>query len=152
MKRFTVLALVVAAPLFVGCDDKSPTPPTDTPKPRVETSAPGPGKMDQVKIEAVVAQEKAAEAKDAGAAKMTEMKDAGAAKAADAQATAVATAQKYYDEAKSMITSKNFTAAQDAIAKLEPLQPQLPAEWQPKINELKTMLQNAKTAGSLLPK
>ena len=151
MKRFTLLAIVVSAPLFVGCDDKSPTPPTDTPKPKVETSAPGPGMMDQVKKEAVL-QERAAEAKDAGAAKMTEMKDAGAAKAADAQATAVATAQKYYDEAKSMITSKNFTAAQDAIAKLEPLQPQLPAEWQPKINELKTMLQNAKTAGSLLPK
>jgi hypothetical protein len=109
--------------------------------------------MDSAKERAAAAQQQAVDAKDAGVAKVTDAKDAGAAKLTEAQTTVVATAQKYYDQAKEMIAKRDFAGAQELVGKLEGIQAQLPAEWQTKITELKTMLTNAKSAaGNLMPK
>ena len=58
----------------------------------------------------------------------------------------VATAQKYYDEAKQMIASKDFAGAKDMISKLQGMQSQLPAEWQTKIADLNKMLTDSQSA------
>lgn len=153
MKHVTLAAaLMIAGASFVGCDDKSDTPTVPT-TPAPAPKADGPSMIDTAKEKAASAQQQAVDAKDAGVAKATEAKDAGAAKLTEAQNTVVATAQKYYDQAKEMIAKRDFAGAQDVVGKLEGIQAQLPAEWQTKITELKTMLTNAKaSAGNLMPK
>src|SRR5687768_8651825 len=76
-------------------------------------------------------------------------KDKPAAPAANGSASsmtdsAVATAQKYYDQAVEMINKKDFAGAQEMINKLDSMSSALPAEWQGKITSLKSMLNTAK--------
>lgn len=167
----TAASLMIAAATLIGCGDseeKKPAPAAPTPA-KTEGAMDKMGDMantakEKVKDAAIATENKAAELKDATAAKATEVKDATAAKAtemkdaatavgADAKASIVETAQKYYDQAKGYLASNNLTSANDVIMKLDGIRSQLPAEWQTKVDELKAMYDKAKAGvGNMMPK
>lgn len=82
---------------------------------------------------------------NAGNAATTAAKDL-AGQAGDAANALVAQANQLFEQAKTYINEKKFDQAATAIASLEGMKSKLPADWAAKIDELKTMLDNAKKA------
>lgn len=163
MIRVGTAVLFLGCALVVGCDDKTDSPPPTPPvAPKVSTDKPSndltqPGVLDTMKSKAAEGEAALNAARTDATTRPTQlpsvptdaMKQAqstGANGAASAKDSVVAQAQQYYDQAKQMITARNFNGAQDMLGKLEGLQSQLPAEWQTKITELKSMLTQAKGA------
>ena len=79
--------------------------------------------------------------------------DGGAAAAKDQAAGATggmqAEAQKYYDQAMQAVKDKKFDVADEALKKLEGMKSNLSPEWQSKVDSARTMLDGAKSAGSI---
>jgi hypothetical protein len=58
-------------------------------------------------------------------------------------------AQKLMADATAYIKDKKFDLADQTVKKLEEMKPQLPAEYGPKIDQLRTLLNSAKATGGI---
>lgn len=124
-KMYVVLAAsVVGLTVLSGCgkDEAAPTKPV-TPPPATPAATPAP-------TAAPTAQQATDQAKSVSTAMTTE-------------------AQKLIADATTYIKDKKFDLAEQAVKKLEDMKPQLPAEYGPKIDQLRTMLNTAKSAGGI---
>jgi hypothetical protein len=128
INRISRFGCVLAAGLamgMVGCEKKETTPATPTnppaPQPQAVTNA---------------VQNMASSAQSA---------------AKEAAATVTAEAQKLLDQATQYIKENKMDLADTTIKKLEEMKAQLPAEWQAKIADARSMFDKAKAAAAAIP-
>jgi hypothetical protein len=153
--RFSTLGVcaVVGLGVFaIGCDEATNT----TPTPQVETKSTADKAADSAKSAADAVADKAGELKDKTVDAAGDLKD----KVKDAttdttnaatDAGVVAQAQKLYDDAVAAVNKADFSTAEKYFDQLKTYRDKLPVEWQTKIDQLGTMIADAKAKLGNLP-
>jgi hypothetical protein len=142
MRRKLMIALVAAAIMIVGCskEEEKPKPaPTAPPVPKSTAGAPAsPGAMAGNAPSSPMA---------AGGG--ATMPPAASGAAADASAAAQTQAKQLIDQAMQYIKENKLDLAEKSLNQLDAMKGQLPAEWAPRIEQVRSALSAAKaTSGS----
>jgi hypothetical protein len=150
----TFIGLLLSAYVVVGCDKPEPKP---VPK-ASQSSAGTPAAIEKseefpskAKLVSMGMEKLVAASTRPGVTAAAESTSAAVTKVADLTESALPTAQKFYDQAKALIAKQDLAQAKDYVAKLDALRSQLPANWQTKVDELKSSLAEA-TKGEMMPK
>lgn len=135
-KPIALIASVVAtAALFSGCDENRASKQADSAREQAQKDA------DALKDSA------AAAANDAGG-EAQKQADRAAERASDiasdASKAVTEQAQELYRKAEQMINESRWPEAQSLVDQLEALKDRLPAEWQSRVDQIRTALKNAR--------
>jgi hypothetical protein len=164
-KRF-FLPFVLAGALLAGCDDKKPDQPKVDTTPKVNDMKAGMDKAaDQAKTAAADASKSAADAAKSAsdATKAAASNTADATKAAagnaadavkaspagDAAAAAKTQASDWMAKLEDAIKNNKLDDAKTYMDKLQSMRASLPAEWQTKLDSLKTLYEGAKAKAAI---
>ena len=156
-KRF-FLPFVLAGALLAGCDDKKPDQPKvdATPKtPAVNDMKAGTDKAaDQAKTAATDAGKSATDAAKSAAdatkaAASSAVDTVKASPAGDAAAAAKTQAGDWMAKLEDAIKNNKLDDAKTYIDKLQAMRASLPAEWQTKLDSLKTLYDGAKAKAAI---
>ena len=151
-----VAAVLLGGGLMIGCDtEETPTtPPQPTPQAQTPAAQADRQARDVIGQAQSGAKDATATATDAANQAAGEAKAAGdqaTAAAGDAANATTAQAQKLFDQATQYVKENKLDLAEKAVAQLEGMKASLPAEWQPRVEQVRSMLNSAKKTGNLLP-
>ena len=146
MRPSLIATLLVSGLILVGCEKSDST--SSTP------AQPAPSGAERTASDRTAGAMDSAQKEVAGATDAAKQQAAGAvegAKAAGDQATSAiqGEGQKLLDQAMQYIKENKLDLAEKALAQLDGMKAQLPAEWAPRIEQARTALNTAKGASKL---
>jgi hypothetical protein len=167
-KRF-FLPLVLAGALLAGCDDKKPDQPKVDATPKAPTAGDMKAGMDKAADQAKTAAGNAVDATKAAAANTADATKAAAANTADATKAAASSAGdtvkaspagdaaaaaktqagEWMAKLEQAIKDNKLDEAKTYMDKLQSMRASLPAEWQTKLDSLKTLYEGAKAKAAI---
>lgn len=145
LKLFAAVGLLATSLALTGCDQNASTTSTDTATPSAgATGDKARSAASDLKMQAEGAGHRADAAMGNASTQASDAANSAGAAASDTGNAIVAQAQSLYEKATAAISNTKFDDAQGYVDQLKAIRDKLPAEWQAKVDQLGTMLTDAK--------
>jgi hypothetical protein len=167
LRNIAAAGLIAAATFAAGCDNSSSTTPTDAATPSATPSAGATADRARMSADGITTQAGGAQDQMNNAMENATTRASGAASGASTRASGAATqasgaasdagnatvtqAQGLYTQAQTAISGMKFDEAQKHVDQLKGMRSKLPAEWQTRVDQLGTMLTDAKSKMGNMP-